>query len=41
MLICFHRSLDGLYILHSKLLENVLNVFYLDDEGTLLELLDL
>jgi hypothetical protein len=41
MPICSHRSLDGLGILHSKLLENVLNVLYLVDGGTLLELLDL
>jgi hypothetical protein len=41
MPICSHRSLDGLGILHSKLLENVLSVLYLDDEGALLELLDL
>jgi hypothetical protein len=41
MSICSHRSLDGLGILHSKLLENVLSILCLDDEGALLELLDL
>jgi hypothetical protein len=41
MLICSHRSLDGFGILHSKLLENILNVLCLANEGVLLELLDL
>jgi hypothetical protein len=41
MPICSHRSLDGLSILHSKLLENVLSVLCLVDEVALLELLDL
>jgi hypothetical protein len=36
-----HRSLNGLGILHSKLLENILSVLCLVDEGALLELLDL
>jgi hypothetical protein len=36
-----HGCLDGLGILHSKLVENVLGVFCLADEGALLELLDL
>jgi hypothetical protein len=41
MPICSHRSLDGFGILHSKLLEYVLNVLSLADDGALLELLDL
>jgi hypothetical protein len=41
MPICPHRSLDGFAILHSKLLENVLSVLCLVDEGILLELLDI
>jgi hypothetical protein len=41
MSICSHRSLDGLGILHSKPLDNVLSVLCLADEGALLELLDL
>jgi hypothetical protein len=41
MPICSHRSLDGPSILHSKLLENVLSVLCLADEGALLELLNL
>jgi hypothetical protein len=41
MPICSHGCLDGLGILHSKLLEYVLNVLSLADEGALLELLDL
>jgi hypothetical protein len=36
-----HRSLDGFGILHSKLLENILNVLCLANESALLELLDL
>jgi hypothetical protein len=36
-----HGSLDGFVILHSKLLEYVLNVLSLAHEGALLELLDL
>jgi hypothetical protein len=41
MPICSYRSLDGFSILHSKLLENVLSVLCLADEGAFLELLDL
>jgi hypothetical protein len=41
MPICSHRSLDGPIILYPKLLESVLNVLCLADEGTLLDLLDL
>jgi hypothetical protein len=41
MPICSHGSLDGFGILHSELLEYILNVFSLADEGVLLELLDL
>jgi hypothetical protein len=41
MPICSHGSLDGFGILHSKLLEHILNVFNLADEGALLELLNL
>jgi hypothetical protein len=41
MPICSHRSLDGFGILHSKLLENILNILCLTNEGALLELLDL
>jgi hypothetical protein len=41
MSICSHRSLDGLGILHSKPLDNVLSVLFLANEGVLLELLDL
>jgi hypothetical protein len=40
MPICSHRSLDGFGILHSKLLENILNVLGLANEGAFLELLD-
>jgi predicted RNase H-like nuclease (RuvC/YqgF family) len=36
-----HGCLDGFGILHSKLIKNVLNVFCLANEGSLLELLDL
>jgi hypothetical protein len=36
-----HGCLDGLGILQSKLLKNVLNILRLADEGALLELLDL
>jgi hypothetical protein len=36
-----HGYLDGFDILHSKLLEYVLNVLSLADEGALLELLNL
>jgi hypothetical protein len=36
-----HRCLDGLSILHSKLLKYILNVLCLADKGALLELLDL
>jgi hypothetical protein len=36
-----HGCLDVFSILHSKLLKNILNVLSLDDEGALLELLDL
>jgi hypothetical protein len=41
MPICSHGYLDGFGILHSKLLEYILNVLSLADEGALLELLDL
>jgi hypothetical protein len=41
MPICSHGSLDGFGILHSKLLENILNVLSLTDEGAFLELFDL
>jgi hypothetical protein len=41
MLIGSHGCLDGLDILHSKLVKYVLNVLCLTDEGALLELLDL
>jgi hypothetical protein len=41
MPICSHGCLDGFVILHFKLLDNILNVFSLDDEGALFELLDL
>jgi hypothetical protein len=36
-----HGCLDGLGILHSKLVMYVLNVLGLADEGVVLELLDL
>jgi hypothetical protein len=36
-----HGCLDGLGILHFKLVKYVLNVLYFADEGTILELLDL
>jgi hypothetical protein len=35
--ICSHGSHDGFDILHSKLLEYILNVLSLADEGALLE----
>jgi hypothetical protein len=41
MSIYSHGCLDGFGILHSKLLEYVLNVLSLAYEGVLLELLDL
>jgi hypothetical protein len=41
MPICSYGSLDGFGILHSKLLENILNVLSLAYEGALLELFDL
>jgi hypothetical protein len=41
MLIGSHGCLDGFAILHSKLINYVLNVFCLAGEGALLELLDL
>jgi hypothetical protein len=41
MPICSHGSVDGFGILHSKLLEYILYVLCLADEGALLELLDL
>jgi hypothetical protein len=41
MPICSHRSLDRVGIVHSKLLENILNVLCLANESALLELLDL
>jgi hypothetical protein len=40
MPICSHGCLDGFGILYSKLLENILNVLSLADEGALLELLE-
>jgi hypothetical protein len=36
-----HGCLDGLGILHPKLIEYILNVLRLANEGALLELLDL
>jgi hypothetical protein len=36
-----HGCLDGFDILHLKLLQNVLSVLCLADEGSILELLDL
>jgi hypothetical protein len=41
MPICSHGCLDGFGIIHSKLLENILNLLCLANEGALLELLDL
>jgi hypothetical protein len=41
MPISSHGCLDGLGILHSKLVKYVLNVLCLADEGAVLELLDL
>jgi hypothetical protein len=41
MPICSHGCLDGLGILHSKLVKYVLNVLCLADEDAVLELLDL
>jgi hypothetical protein len=41
MPICSHGCLDGLGILHSKLVKYVLNALSLADEGALLELLHL
>jgi hypothetical protein len=41
MPICYHGCLDGFGILHSKLLEYIMNVLTLVDEGALFELLDL
>jgi hypothetical protein len=41
MPICSHGCLDGLGILHSKLVKYVLNVLRLADEGAFLDLLDL
>jgi hypothetical protein len=41
MPICSHGCLDGLGILHFKVVEYVLNILCLADEGALLELLDL
>jgi hypothetical protein len=41
MPICSHGSLDGIDILHSKLLENILNILRLANESARLELLDL
>jgi hypothetical protein len=40
MPICSHRNYDWFGILHSKLIENILNVLSLGNEGALLELLD-
>jgi hypothetical protein len=41
MPICPHRSLDRFGVLHPKLLQNVLSILDLTDEGAILELLDL
>jgi hypothetical protein len=41
MPICSHGSLDGVGILHFKLLENILNVLCSANEGVLLDLLNL
>jgi hypothetical protein len=41
MPICSHGCLDGFGILHYKLIEYVLSVLSLTNEGALLELLDL
>jgi hypothetical protein len=41
MPICPHGCLDGFGILYFKLLEYILNVLSLADEGAFLELLDL
>jgi hypothetical protein len=41
MPICSHGCLDGLGILHFKLVKYVLNVLGLADEGAVLELLNL
>jgi hypothetical protein len=41
MPICSHGCVDGFGIINSKLLEYVLNVLILVDEGAILELLDL
>jgi hypothetical protein len=41
MPICSHGCLDGIGILHSKLVEYVLNILGLAYEGAFLELLDL
>jgi hypothetical protein len=41
MPICPYGCLDGFGFFHSKLLENILNLLSLVDEGALLELLDL
>jgi hypothetical protein len=41
MLIGSHECLDGFVILHPKLLNYILNVLGLADEGALLKLLDL
>jgi hypothetical protein len=40
MPISFHGSLNGFVILHSKLLEYILNVLSLADEGALFEILE-
>jgi hypothetical protein len=41
MPICSHGCLDGLDILHSKLVKYVLNVLCLADEGAVFKLFDL
>jgi hypothetical protein len=41
MPISSHGCLDGFGILHSKLVEYLLNILCLADEGALLELFDL
>jgi hypothetical protein len=36
--ICSHRHLDGLCVLHPKLLEKILRILHLGDEDSFLEL---
>jgi hypothetical protein len=40
-IICLHRRLDGFCVLHAKLLEDVLSVLGLINEGDFLKLFDL